>query len=537
MSKKNLLMELLKKRDAAEQLSGFTARVKGPAGVVSKYNASSTNTATITNTIYVLGMLLQGNVKALFNDNTDSAYVEITYGQGDVVKAVVSKEYILYADDVSKLAPERVVDLASVFALCGYDEELRELLSAAKVDYDNGGLITLINALKICDNTYFNSLSKLNEDFDIVNHPTLEEEVRQGIRSGSFTECLMLKEFNCADTSIKVEMHKASSEHKSEIPDDVMEVLDMCKDGKFRINYNWGEDAKYIPSLDVLDTFVPTQHFVPLIKKINKKLKRVLTRMDMGMTGRKAIGHDYINVEFTGRPGTGKTTLAEVLAAIFGMPIHVSKNSDDVEDDEFEGKTKPIDGKFDFVETAFLKGFTNGGFIVDEEYNLTKPGIKMGAVGQAIESPFILKRNGYEDVTRHPLTIYVATSNVNTEGTKDVSQPFSTRSKNAYVIEDPDDETFIKILKAWDSEFKTNDCKKVLDAYKKIINYLCSNKVEAPEIALKISIRQCMGALETMYEGNSFKYAIETSMIGKIHQSNEEIANDVRRTILANLRD
>ena len=528
-------MKLMEKRVTVEPLSGLMAKSKGPAGVVSKYNQSTTKTATVNNVIYALGMLLQGNVKVLYNDNSDEAYVEITYAPKDVIKAVVNNKLAL----TEKIIPEeRLVDVLSIFALCGYDEELMGFLQEVKRDYDNGGIISLINALKISDNVYFRVFNNLSDTYGVLARPTLEEEVRQSIRSGSFTEALMLKDFNCSDVSLKVVMSETRTEkNTSDIPDDELEVIDMCKAGKFRINYDWGENTKYIPSLDVLDTFVPTKHFIPLIKKIDKKLKRVLTRMDMGMTGRQAIGHDYINVEFTGRPGTGKTTLAEVLAAVFGMPIYISKNSDDVEDDEYEGKTKPIEGKFDFVETSFLRGFTNGGFIVDEEYNLTKPGIKMGAVGQAIEAPFILKRNGYEDVTRHPLTIYVATSNVNTEGTKDVSQPFSTRSKNAYVIEDPDDNTFIKILKAWDSEFKTNDCKRVLDAYKQIINYLCSSKVEAPEIALKISLRQCMGALETMYEGNTFKYAIETSMIGKIPQSDETIANDVRRTILANLRD
>lgn len=538
MTKKEIMKEIFRKRNDIEPLSMQYAGVKGPSNVVSKYNQSTTKQAKISNVIYALGMLLQGNVKVLYNDNCEIAYVEITYSPNKVIKASVNKKCIVSDMQGESLTLEDISDIISIYSLCEYDDELEEILKDINEDYVNGGILGIINALKLCDNTYYRVISKLDEEYDISYREMFEEEIKQGIRSGTLTSCLMLRDFKCDDISIKVDMHRANSDVKeSDISDDVMEVLDQCKAGKFRINYDWGEDAKHIPSLDELDNFVPTEHFIPLIRKIDKKLKRVLTRMDMGHTGKKAIGHDFINVELTGRPGTGKTTLANALAAVFGLPIYLSKNSDDVEDDEFEGKTKPIDGKFDFVETAFLHGFTKGGIVVDEEYNLTKAGIKMGAIGQAIEAPFILKRNGYEDVHRHPLFIYIATSNVNTNGTKEVSQPFATRTKNAYIIEDPDDATIIKILKAWDSEFKTNDCKRVLNVYKQIIAFLCDPKIEEPEIALKISIRQCMGALETMYEGNSFKYAIETSMIGKIHQSNEEVAGKVRKTILANLKD
>lgn len=534
MDKVVIMKELFKKRATEEMLSGLSAGQNGPKGLTSRYNQTVTGTAKISNVIYSLSRLLMGNVKVLYDDNLESAYVEITYTPSKKIKALVSTKGV-YHDDMA-ITPEDIVDLLSVFSLCNYDSELEEILKDVHNEYVSNGTLSLVNALKVSDNTYYNVLSKLEKSFDVEEKKTLEEEVKQSIRSGGLKEAEMLKEYNCKDISIVVNV--ASEETDSpEISNDVMTVLDECKAGKFRINYDWGENSIYIPSLDVLDTFVPTKHFIPLIRKIDKKVKRILTRMDMGKTGREAIGHDYINIEFTGRPGTGKTTLAEALAAVFGFPIYVSKNSDDVEDDEFEGKTKPIDGQFSFVETTFLKGFTNGGFIVDEEYNLTKPGIKMGAIGQAIEAPFILKRNGYEDVTRHPLTIYIATSNAQTEGTKETNQALSSRNKNAYAIEDPDDETFIKILKSWDVEFKTTDCKKVLDAYKKIINFLCDRTIDAPEIALKITIRQCIGALETIYEGNSFKYAIETSMIGKIFQSDPELAVKVRRSILDNLRD
>ena len=127
------------------------------------------------------------------------------------------------------------------------------------------------------------------------------------------------------------------------------------------------------------------------------------------MTGVEAIENDYINCLMVGRPSTGKTTVANAIAAMTGMPIYTVPFSKNTEEDTVEGKNKVVDGKIGFVETDFLKAYEHGGIIVCEEINLADPGVVMGSIGQAIEKPFILMKDGYIPIRRHPLCVIIGT--------------------------------------------------------------------------------------------------------------------------------
>lgn len=532
--KKEIVKCLFEIRPEKEVISGYQAKTKGVVGLASKYNCTSTKTATVSNVIYALGMLLQGNVKVLYNEQSSQAYVEITYSPKKTEKAVVSENWIKSVDD---LTDSQVVDFLSVYCFCKYDDELSLLLEGAYNDYINGSFVSLPSILKISDNTYFNFFKNLPDNFNgIVQSETVEEEIKQGIRNGLFGEVDMLKNFKCSDVSLGIKMkekEKSSPKVQSVIPDDELDALELCKTGALRIKYDWGENEKYVPSLNVLEDFVPDKkHFVPMLRHFKKKLDKVLTRLDMGLQGLEAMGKDYINICISGTPGTGKTTVAMVLCAAFGLPMYVCKNSKNTEEDEYEGKTKVVKGEFSFVETNFLKGFTFGGVCLDEEYNLTNAGVKMD-LGDAIETVFTIKRNGYEDVTRHPLCIYISTCNPSTEGTQDQNQAFDSRTRQTYVMNDPDDATFIKILRKWDEEYKENDCKKVLAIYKKVLAFLKTNQAE--EIMDVITLRACQGTLESLYEGNSWAYSLEVGIVNKIYIKDAELAEKCMKTIINNM--
>ena len=81
------------------------------------------------------------------------------------------------------------------------------------------------------------------------------------------------------------------------------------------------------------------------------------------------------------------------------------------------------DGKFTVHDTAFSKAFETGGIVVLEEFNLADPGVLQGAIGQAIEYPFILNKDGWMEVRRHPLCVIIATMNSGTQAPESRTKP------------------------------------------------------------------------------------------------------------------
>ena len=156
----------------------------------------------------------------------------------------------------------------------------------------------------------------------------------------------------------------------------------------------------------------------------------------------------------------------------------------------------------------------------------------MGALGQAVEFPFILKENGFEVVRRHPLCIFITTMNTGAVGTKPMSQPFANRFKQSYLLDDPDKETFIQILVNKTGEDKKL-CRWVYNAYDAIIKCLKKNDgmVDTESILLSLSMRSCIGAIENIQEGEHPKDAIRDSMIGKIAEQDIEVSKICLRAV------
>lgn len=311
-------------------------------------------------------------------------------------------------------------------------------------------------------------------------------------------------------------------------------TYEKCRAGEYRLNLDWKDAQCMIPDLSFLDGFVPNQAFYKAVRKVHRKCTSIIERMDAGLSGLDAIGKDYVNSLLVGRPGTGKTTMVKAICATLGIPLYTVPLSKNIEEDTFEGMTKVVDGNLTFVETRFLKCFQNGGMVVLEEVNLADPGIVMGCLGQAIEAPFLLNKNGYEEVHRHPLCVVFATMNTGTAGSRPLSQAFSSRFKNTYIIDDPSREDFIHVLTRQHQD--QQDCENVYHYYKRIIEILIE-QYNVPEIALSLSLRQCIGALDDMSEGSTLKEALYDTMIGKIAENDLEIANEINESVVATCID
>jgi hypothetical protein len=305
-------------------------------------------------------------------------------------------------------------------------------------------------------------------------------------------------------------------------------IFDKAKAEEFVIGFDWNdEQMQQIQPISMLDDYIPNNTYKKMLTLINKKLNRVLGRIADGASYADSIKDDYINIIIGSRPGTGKTTTVNALSASLGLPIYTVKVTKNTEEDTFEGMTKVnSEGKFAIHDTAFLKAFEHGGIVLMEEFNLADPGVLQGAIGQAIERPFILNKDGYQEVKRHPLCIVVATMNTGTQGAREPNQALTSRLPVTLTMDDPSDDDFLSILEK--HGYEKSQCKKVYKAYTSILNYL-KNTALSEEMSLCVTMRHCLAALSLLDDEvtSSVSEAVYDTMIGSIGLRDAQLAKEV----------
>lgn len=301
-----------------------------------------------------------------------------------------------------------------------------------------------------------------------------------------------------------------------------------------KVEYEWEDSQKSrIRSEESLEDFVPTKSFYKIMKKIDFRVRQnMVDNLSLGITDIESIKQDYVNILLWGDPGTGKTTLANAVSAVTGMPLYVATINEDSEDDEFEGKNKIVNGSISFVETAFLEAFQKGGIILLEEINLARANVFTSVINQAVEYPFLLKRNGYDQIVRNPLTVIIATMNLDTEGTSAVNSSSSQRFLSKYEITEPTEDEFKNVLVK--KGFLEKDVRYVYHVYSKVRSELKSSETKRRYLK-ELSIRQCLGALMSMQEGIDAKEALTDSIYGSLAVKNKKIADSIKASCLENM--
>lgn len=472
-------------------------------------------------------LLHENAVNALLSKDRLAAYVEYR-------KTSTGELYQGYYDDDIRMIfwngkePPLCDKLLPFIVFALHDDspfpETRNSFKRTISDYITKGSADVGEIYQSCDDfyyemkNYYGSLSlELDNTFDI-------ETIKQSCRTGQMEIPRVFSRLNVPELEVVrgIQLPKAEAEESS-----VRVDYGRCKKGDFILDNVWelGQE-KYIPPLSNLDKFVPTTAYYAMVNLINNEMQQVIHRRDEGINGDALIGENYINILLVGKPGTGKTTIAYALASTFGMPIRTVTLSKGSEEDTFEGKTKTVSGSFNFVQTPFLEGFKNGGIVCLEEINLIDPGTIMGSIGQAIEAPFLLYEDGYKSVKRNPFTVFISTMNTATQGSREPSEAFTNRSPYVFMIDDPEDEDFIRILQT--KGYAERDCRRVFDVYKRITEYLLNPNINEEEVASSIGVRTCFGALKLMSIGCSFKDAVNHTMIGTIAIKNLVLARQIR---------
>ena len=318
-------------------------------------------------------------------------------------------------------------------------------------------------------------------------------------------------------------------------------IIERCKNGEFIVPFEWNEDQKaLIPPMDFLDLFVPSEEFEDALMEMKGYADRILRNIDLGKTGADAIGNNGKGFTFIGKPGTGKSTTTQAICAAMQMPYYMCTTTSGMEEDAFQGKVKldHSDGNtgaaFKFCETQFLKAFEYGGLAVVEEFNLVPPEVIMGAIGQAIEKPFVLEKDGYIPIKRHPMCFIAFTCNVHMQGSKEPSGALVSRASNVFDISDPKEEDFIRILSKQTEGVSDKVVKSVFRAYKTTLNILAETM---PDVAKNITLRQCLSALDQVSFGIPIKRAIKNSILNslKVFISDEEVISDINEAVMTTI--
>lgn len=509
-------------------LADTDVNVKGPKGIISLSRPSSTSTTVTPSKYSMVGLILDAfflhnSITGLQTD--DAIYTRFEY-KGKVYEAFFNGDNISWAspepEGFAMLIPIVVYVLSDLYKgdnadeLKGYFNDIKD---TKKDKYEVPSVKQSV--LLFCDAFYFGYAKQVNTVASFPNE-IARSMITQSFEKGALKEIPILSGLSKDIELLKPIDPIPKEENKEEI---------------FKVKYDkWTEEQMMnIPAQNIMKNFVMTPKTISIAKKINFRLNRVIDRMNAGKEGVEAIGPDYINILMVGRPATGKSALATAVAAMTGMPIYTIPFSKHTEEDTAEGKNKVVDGKIGFVETDFLKAYEHGGIIVCEEINLADPGVVMGSLGQAIEKPFILMKDGYKPIRRHPLCVIIGTMNTGTAGSKQLNQALSSRFKCTYVLDDPDKATFIDILASQGYPKKT--CRYVYDAYSKIIKFLKSPEQSQEELCDNITLRGCFGALESIEEGEDAKEAIKNSLVGKIAEVDLETARQVEKMLVEILPD
>ena len=398
-----------------------------------------------------------------------------------------------------------------------------------------------VEVAKFCDSYYFHNVKVLH---DLQVEETLTfEEIEAGVRSGLLKKTAILSDLALPERMFK-DIDKVKKVEKKEEPKKKSDsdFLTRCKNGEFIIDFPWTEEQKKnIRPLSYLDDMVPNEFFEKLVRKIHFRFERVLKRMngttyyeDGDYLRIEHLGKDSINVSFVGKPGTGKSHNIHAAAAACGIPIYVVNLSHNTDEDRFEGLTKIVNGKPMAIPTEAVNCFKYGGILLLEEVNLAQAAVVMGALGQAIEDPYILKQDGYHDIYRHPLCVVASTTNKGTSGTKTVAEQFSNRFETSYEMNDPDSNEFVDRLIKLTGEDR-EICEKVYDCYEKVVDFINTENAlaDVDKILNSLSLRTCVGAIKNMQEGSSFVEAIQDSIIGKIAEQDGAVAENCKAIVNA----
>lgn len=528
------------------------------SGVASRYNSTRGQKAKLSNVAYIMEKLIKKEISVSNIPGNATSYIEYHTSSGELYTGTISFDtidapMIEFSDFRKASGQNQVQRLALAFyvsaMICNEEfkerckgvsapraqsvEDIVKNFTEIKSVYDNAVFkdhcladADVDKEFLICDEFYyqFGKTGIVNVDND---DNTSSIAVSRVVQSSTAEHVI----WTAAPSALKTgsTKKKATKKENSLFDIPLNEFFEKCKNGDFVIDYPWDENQKkLIVPLDFLDTFIPTETFREQLIRLHSRIEDVLGKLKKNGSYTEIMGRNPINVKILGKPGTGKTTMIEAMLASLGYPKGIINCKGNMEEDDIEGLNKFINGSVYGIPTKVGELHSVGGAIILEEANLPSPDVLMGSLGQALVYPFILKQDGYIECKRHPLTIYFATMNIGTNGSKPLNEALSSRFPEGCILEDVTDDEFLSIL-CPDGKNKTAG-RKVYKTYKAILNYL---RQYNEDLVRNITMRHCIAALDNILNsGFTEKRAYKNTFLVELYGQDPEIAADVEENVL-----
>ena len=214
-------------------------------------------------------------------------------------------------------------------------------------------------------------------------------------------------------------------------------VADAVKSGMFKINHTFNGDEQLVPTIyDDFDLTPKEQRICKLIKA-NEKIAQM------------GCGNSFMNFMFTGEAGTGKSTAAQMIAAICGLPYRFITCSSSTEETELKTQTiiDPNDGsRFVNVDSEVINAIRYGGIIEVQEINMIRREGVAACLNSVLDGIGKIKLLDGSMLERHPHCVFIFTMNVGYEGSKNLNQALLSRCfcKEEFVL--PSEEELVNRL-------------------------------------------------------------------------------------------